>query len=758
MLSSKVFLARAESMPGNSTKWIKSLWQLALLYTENARTDSARAIIHVVERFFDSNPNKRSQKLFLQTLSISATLDLMIGSAASARDKWRQVYQTILQQYGPATPDAQIEGTNLAIAMKRLGQTKEACALLEQVERDVVQSHPEDVWTLEYARIARHTCNLEIEPAQDAKDDRLALKHSWEILAYRYGPENFDALSALGSYALATLRVGNASEAKALLSQLVQYAESARVAASAGSMSRTYQFSHWISAGSDLINPIAGYRQLALLFANDAELESALRTSELARDRTLGDIFAEQQWRRERLPAEARKALEDVLDRIQALDERIAVATDIVERVRLEAERTLAVAERSTLEREDRARFGVGEPVASPPTLDDLRDRLARDTALVSVLHSGSTWWALVIRRDEPARFIVFPDTDLGVAASAWARRLRGQPVRVWPLASRRLVASDTAPEGASAGYLADDELALRASRALMVPLVRALNGARHIVFVADDELVGVPLQALPLGPGLVLDRFEISYAPSLSTYARWQVPGRAHVYARDVLAVGAVDVPRLEPPETDDPIVAGVLYAADHPLRHAREEIEGIAARFPPGRVTVWTGAAASKAALHEASNSGALAGYRYVHFATHAWARPEQPEGSAIVMGGPQGALPTQFALTAAELAGLHMDSSLVVLSACDTGSGHFEHGRGLLGLAYAGLAAGNRAELLTLWPIADDTSAQFMQRFYRRLRGGRGPSQALAETQREFRHSPDPRRSNARAWAPFVLYGGY
>lgn len=494
------------------------------------------------------------------------------------------------------------------------------------------------------------------------------------------------------------------------------------------------------------------------MHAQDAELESALRISELARDRTLGDLFADAEWRRTRLPAGERGRLDAVIDRIQDFDERLAVSGDIVDRVRLEAERTLAVAERGRVERELRDRLHLDEAAPRPPTLDDLRERLPAGTALVSVLHSGETWWALVIARGLPARFVPLADPDLGVAASAWVRRLRGEPVRAWPLAGDRLSISDVRPGGATGAYLSEAALGQRLAQGLFLPLARAAAPARRLVFVGDDELVGVPLQALPDGAGLVLDRFAISYAPSLSTYARWLAPARQRTYARDLLAVGAVDDPPFAAPETDDPIVAGVQFAADHPLPFAREEIDGIVALFDGRRATAWTGKDANKTALRQASRSGALLDYRFVHFATHAWAQADQPESSAIVLAGAGGDLPTQRALTAAELAGLHMGSDLIVLSACDTGVGPFQHGRGLLGLAYAGLAAGNRAELVSLWPVADDTTARFMQDLYRRLRTGTEPVQAVAAAQRALRRSADPRRSDPRAWAPFVLYGAY
>jgi CHAT domain-containing protein len=101
--------------------------------------------------------------------------------------------------------------------------------------------------------------------------------------------------------------------------------------------------------------------------------------------------------------------------------------------------------------------------------------------------------------------------------------------------------------------------------------------------------------------------------------------------------------------------------------------------------------------------------------------------------------------------------MNSELVVLSACDTGVGRYEQGQGLLGFAFATLAAGNGGAVLSLWPVADETTARLMARFYARLRAGVTPAAALTATKREFVRSPDARLRDPRVWAAFLLYGG-
>jgi len=757
-IAAKVFLSRYGQAFIGDPKALRALWDIAYLYVDNARLDSARLLLNFLIKETQSHPERVTRLFYFQTLSLIANLDLSQGNILAARDKWRTVYQGLLEIYGPDSEDTQIEAMNLAATYRMTGSVPEACKLLAETESSLAKTRAADIWALEFVRISHQSCVLEGGIPDNADLALESMRSSWKVISEHEDPTSRDALNALGSYANATLRLGHRSEAKNLLNQFAHLAEASRSSASEGSITRTSAFSSWISSNAGSDGPISGYRHLALLHAQDAELEQALRISELARDRTLQDRFAEQEWRRTQLPVYARSQLDKLLDRTQDLDERIAVEPDILERIRLESERTLVVAERGRTERALREQLHIAPPSFDPPTLNELRTRLANDAALISVLHSGDSWWALVISHNEPTRFIEFPDPDLGRNAAAWVRLLRGEPVRAWPLAGDRLALDAVRPEGAIGPYLTSDDLARRLSDHLLVPLKDAIRKARHLVFVGDDELVGIPLQALPLDTGLAVDRFEISYAPSLATYARWQQNAGARAHARDLLAVGAVDYEPIAPPATNDPIAVGVQIAEDHPLPFAKAELDAIAAQFPSARTSTWTRARANKAALRSASRSGELRRYRYVHIAAHAWAQPDQPESSAIVLAGNNDDLPTRRALTAAELAGLQMGSELIVLSACDTGVGHFEHGQGLLGLAYAGLAAGNRAEILSLWSIADDTTAKFMEHLYKNLRHGLNPVSALAATQREFRRSDDPRLSDPLVWAPFIVYGGY
>ncbi|MFL2938177.1 MAG: CHAT domain-containing protein [Opitutales bacterium] len=112
----------------------------------------------------------------------------------------------------------------------------------------------------------------------------------------------------------------------------------------------------------------------------------------------------------------------------------------------------------------------------------------------------------------------------------------------------------------------------------------------------------------------------------------------------------------------------------------------------------------------------------------------------------------------VTAKEAAAINLeDNWLTALSACETGAGESQDGEGVLGLRRAFAQAGTKNLLLTLWPVDDNKTVDFMQAFYEEaLKTGNAPG-ALAKVQREFLVKYRKEESLSRAiryFAPFIL----
>ncbi len=115
----------------------------------------------------------------------------------------------------------------------------------------------------------------------------------------------------------------------------------------------------------------------------------------------------------------------------------------------------------------------------------------------------------------------------------------------------------------------------------------------------------------------------------------------------------------------------------------------------------------------------------------------------------------------LTAAEALLLNLKGTeLVVLSACSTGQGDIRTGEGVYGLQRSLTVAGARSTLLSLWKVDDAATAEFMTRFYSRLKAGEARSDALAATQKEFRNGTagNGQWTSPFYWAAWQLVGDW
>ncbi len=113
----------------------------------------------------------------------------------------------------------------------------------------------------------------------------------------------------------------------------------------------------------------------------------------------------------------------------------------------------------------------------------------------------------------------------------------------------------------------------------------------------------------------------------------------------------------------------------------------------------------------------------------------------------------------LTALEVSKINWQGTeIVVISGCESGKGEIFSGEGVYGLKRAITVAGARANLLSLWKVNDNATADFMESFYIRLREGKGRAKALAETQKEFRNHSNPAYRLPYVWAAFQLSGDW
>lgn len=115
----------------------------------------------------------------------------------------------------------------------------------------------------------------------------------------------------------------------------------------------------------------------------------------------------------------------------------------------------------------------------------------------------------------------------------------------------------------------------------------------------------------------------------------------------------------------------------------------------------------------------------------------------------------LPTEedYLLTCADIAGLRLRSSLVVLSCCQCAQGDIR-AEGVVGIARSFLGAGARSVVVTLWAIDDDSTLSFMQFFYNHLYQNLSVCEALQQSMILMQGNKELK--SISKWAPFYVIG--
>jgi CHAT domain-containing protein len=264
-----------------------------------------------------------------------------------------------------------------------------------------------------------------------------------------------------------------------------------------------------------------------------------------------------------------------------------------------------------------------------------------------------------------------------------------------------------------------------------------------------------MPFAALPLPRGrareLLIDRFVLSTAPSLALALH---PGERPPATRRRVAV--VSDPIYTPDDRRLTLAAsgaanyrGIEGASDRLARlpYSAIEAQAVVRAFGGANVIELAGFNATVRRVIELPS----AELGVLHFATHAVARRDAPEQSALFLSefAADGSPLPNDRLTADDISRSGLRADVVVLSGCATGDGGELRGEGVLGLTYGFLANGARTVIATLWPVEDALTARFMEEFYAAYRSSGSAPQALRIAQLRARGTSGP-----AVWSSFVV----
>ena len=102
------------------------------------------------------------------------------------------------------------------------------------------------------------------------------------------------------------------------------------------------------------------------------------------------------------------------------------------------------------------------------------------------------------------------------------------------------------------------------------------------------------------------------------------------------------------------------------------------------------------------------------------------------------------------------MQVKSPLVVLSSCNTGTGTYQPGEGVLSLARAFHFAGTPSLVMSQWPVDDQAAIYLMDQFYSGISEGLNLCKALQEAKLNYLETAGKIRSNPYFWASFQLTG--
>ncbi|MDF2143271.1 CHAT domain-containing protein [Paenirhodobacter sp. CAU 1674] len=273
---------------------------------------------------------------------------------------------------------------------------------------------------------------------------------------------------------------------------------------------------------------------------------------------------------------------------------------------------------------------------------------------------------------------------------------------------------------------------------------------------VVDGPLVRLPMGALPLmqkGKRSYLGaETALSILPALSTIIPRAQGAKSHA-SRPFLGIG----------DTRVSLSGGLAHFGFAPpeLRETNAELRYMGVLLGADiEQDLILGPTATEARVRQMSQSGDLARYRIITFATHGFieGKGRITEPGLMLSEPPLGDRTQDGLLGASEIYTLRLDADLVLLSACDTAAVQ-DSTRGLSDLVRAFTYAGARSLIVTHWEIDTHAAMELARHLATQMK--QNPEQSAAESLRDsvrvLLDTPTAARFHApKYWASHTVIG--
>ena len=467
---------------------------------------------------------------------------------------------------------------------------------------------------------------------------------------------------------------------------------------------------------------------------------------------------------------------------------------DLPDAKRLEDELDQLTVEYSALENDIRTASPRYAALTAPQpwTLSDVQQKvLDEQTALLEYKLGANASYLWAVTNNTVALYKLPERT----AVNKLAQDMRAQiiPARL----QRRLVGIDVASDTRGLGLqplpategVANFAAAANTLYQTAVAPAAPVFGGKRLLIVADGALNYVPFEALVTSATgadysslpYLIGTNEVIYAPSATVVGYLRNSGTTAT-GKNVLVI-ADPVFYGADPRARGTAVAGLVSGGGEArglgLISSLSDVSGSAVTTPangaglPLARLLGTRAEAQQIAALTRQNGGVadtwldldaaennlatrdLKKYRVLPIATHGLLDAERPQFTGVVLSLVGNRAGDGF-LRTEEVFNLGLNRPLVMLSACETGLGREQRGEGVLGLTRAFMYAGAPTVGVSLWSVADNSTALLMADFYKKYLAApnASPTASLRAAQRAM--IAGKKFSAPFYWSPFVLNG--
>ncbi|SHF51296.1 CHAT domain-containing protein [Fodinibius roseus] len=266
------------------------------------------------------------------------------------------------------------------------------------------------------------------------------------------------------------------------------------------------------------------------------------------------------------------------------------------------------------------------------------------------------------------------------------------------------------------------------------------------LIVVPDSYLYQLPVGVLPasspsspLSYGsseYLIEQMEIRYLNSLKDLFRTEAE---QTYTFDFTGIGVSDFEHTG----DERLLS---------LPNASQEVQNITERMNSvGRTRAFLDSEATPLAFRSGVSDS-----RILHVATHSKISEDNPLFSTIYLHpglDEESGDSLSGQIFAYQLFDMDLENELIMLNSCESASGEYFQGAGIMGFSRTLRYAGAQSLVLNLWQVEDQLASDFAIDFYESLREGETKPAALREAKIDFLKN---KNANPHYWGAYMLNG--